>query len=134
MKLLLLKVAVLSAGMLCGCSSAPKEEVVTLVPFKDTFDWRSYHLTRSAPDSADGLFRFVAVAKNGDVTLIDRSSGGSIHIKHDQTMDEIVVSKMPMRVTGFDFEAQTADFEWLTTKQKAPNQPPEPTRSARGSS
>ncbi len=126
MKLPFLTVAILLLAALCGCSSASKEEVVTLASFKDAFDWRRYHLTRSAPDSADGLFRFVAVAKNGDVTLVDRSSGESIYIKHGQTMDEIAASKMPMRVTGFDFEAQAADFEWLTTKQKDPNQPSEP--------
>jgi hypothetical protein len=126
MKLPLLTVATLSLAMLCGCASASRDEVATLAPFKDTFDWRRYHLTRSAPDSPDGFFRFVAVAKNGDVTLIDRSSGESISIKYGQTMDEIAVSKMAMRVTGFDFEAQAADFEWLTTKQKDPNQPSQP--------
>lgn len=109
-------VALLSAGMLSGCSSAPKEEVVTLIPFKDTFDWRPYRLSKATPESADGRFRFVAVSKSGDVTLIDLSSGQRIAIKHGQTMDEIVVSKMPMRVTRFDFEAQAAEFEWLTTK------------------
>jgi len=116
MKLTLLTVGVLSVVMLCGCASTPKEEVVTLIPYKDTFDWRPYHLTRAAPDSADGRFRLVAVSKTGDVTLSDLTSGQSIHIKHDQTMDEIVVSKMPMRIVGFDYETQSADFEWLTTK------------------
>lgn len=127
MKLLLLTVMVLSVGMLCGCSSASKEEVVTLIPFNDTFDWRPYHLTKAAPDSADGRFHLVAVSKAGDVSLKDRLSGEIIHIKHDQTMNEIVVSTMPMRVTGFDCAAQAADFEWLTTKQEASNQLPEPT-------
>jgi len=108
--------ALLSVGMLSGCSSASKEEVVTLIPFKDTFDWRPYHLSKAWPESEDGRFRFVAVSKRGDVSLLDLASGKSIAIKHDQTMDEILVSKMPIRVTRFDFEAQAADFEWLTTK------------------
>ena len=109
--------AFLVTGLLFGCTSTKKdEEVVTLIPFKDTFDWRPYHLTKEVPNSADGRFRLVAVSKTGDVTLSDLSSAQSIHIRHDQTMDEIVVSKMPMRVTGFDFDKQAADFEWLTTK------------------
>jgi hypothetical protein len=116
MKLLLLTLSLLSVAMLCSCSSTAKEEVVTLIPFKDSFDWRPYHVTKAAPDSSDGRFRFVAVSKEGDVTLLDLSTGQSISISHAQTMDEIVVSKMPLRITGFDFEKQTADFEWLTTK------------------
>jgi len=116
MKLPLLTFTVLLVGMLCSCSSTSKEEVVTLSPFKDTFDWRPYHLTKAAPDSADGRFRLVAVSKAGDVTISDLASGQSIHIKHDQTQEEIAASKMPMRIIGFDFELQTADFEWLTTK------------------
>ena len=116
MKLSLLMLALLSIAMLGGCSTTAKDEVVTLIPFKDTFDWRPYHLTMAAPESSDGRFRLVAISKTGDITLSDLVSDRSIHIKHDQTMDEIVVSKMPMRVTRFDFEKQTADFEWLTTK------------------
>lgn len=87
-----------------------------MIPFKDTFDWRPYRLSKAAPKSADGRFQFVAVSKSGDATLIDLSSGQRIAIKHDQTMDEIVVSKMPMRMMRFDFEAQVVEFEWLTTK------------------
>jgi hypothetical protein len=115
MKRALLTVVVSSFVVLGGCSS-PASEVITLIPIKDTFDWRKYHLTKAAPDSTDGRFRLIDVASNGDVTLIDRTSGERIHIKHDQTADETAVSKMLMRVTRFDFRTQTADFEWLTTK------------------
>jgi hypothetical protein len=90
-------------------------EVVRLAPFEDTFSWHSYHLTSANRNSTDGRFRFIAVSKAGDVELVDTASGQRISIKHDVTVNEMIVSKRPMRVTGFDFTAQSADFEWLTT-------------------
>jgi hypothetical protein len=99
-----------------GPSVAKDQETITLSPFVDTFDWRRYHLTKAAPDSADGHFRLIAVSQSGEVTLRDLTSGERILLRHDQTAKEISSSKRPMRVTGFDSESQSADFEWLTTK------------------
>lgn len=99
-----------------GSSNPNKQDdVVTLIPFDDTFSWHSYHLTHANPISADGRLRFVSVSKAGDVELVYVGSGERISIKHAATENEIVVSTRPMRVTGFDFATQSADFEWLTT-------------------
>jgi hypothetical protein len=116
MKLPWFAVTLLSVGMLCGCSSGSKEEAIALDSFKDTYDWRPYHLSQAEPVSADGRFRLVSISENGDLALSDLVSGQSILIRHDQTKDDIVGSKMPMRVTRFDFQRQAADFEWLTNK------------------
>ena len=106
----------LGGTLLCSCTSArSKKDEIALAPFIDTYRWHPYHLTKDAPTSSDGRFRLVGVTKEGNIELIDLTLDARIVVKRSTTTDELIASRMPMRVVKFDFDAQSADFEWLTT-------------------
>ena len=92
-------------------------EIITLRPFTDTYYWYDFTLSREAPLSADGRYRFVRVRPNGDVELID-SAWQDIATK-------VVVAKAPPKhfikgqplptivVSESNYEKQTANLRDL---------------------
>jgi len=102
-------------GLSFGCvADRSKVAAPSLPAFEDTYRWHSYHLSRDVPESPDGAFRLVGVSKEGSAELLYFGET-RIVVKKNPSNEEMIASRMPMRVTKFDYEKQFVDFEWLTT-------------------
>ena len=109
MAVLLSAFALILSGCVAVDSKAP-----ALPAFQDTYRWHAYHLARDTPKSPDGIFRLLGVSTDGSAELLYLNET-RIVVKKDPSKEELMASKMPIRVTKFDFAAQSVDFEWLTT-------------------
>lgn len=81
-----------------------------------TYRWYSYHLTKEAPKSSDGIFELVRVSESGDAEIIYLPSGSRRILKAGDPTRQRLDSIVPVRLMKSDMGSQSADFEWWSTK------------------